>query len=1021
MTRRIGVFAVIAAVVSIALFVANKMTKGLVWAFLTQRADLIFTGAIAVGCGYVIVRALIDLALQMRAKHRPGGHHEARQVERARIAFAVTGGIVGLVGVWVYWRAVLNATKATISFARHGTDYELLSPKMLGLALLAPFFFWMIGRSLADLPLPQRILSVVLRIGFVVLLALGLSRLARTATTQKVATVYLVDVSESVPDAAIEDARIEIAKGLKEKPDDAIVRVITYAKRPRVVAIADDAKEAPKLERHDLPPPNAAAGATKPDATKPRTGLGAATDIASAMQLAYGLYPSGYLRRAVIFSDGVQTDGDILAEANRAREFGVKVFTVPYHRPVPGEVALRDLRLPEKVRVGEPFNLHANIFSSRPQKVRATLKQGEAINGLDGIRDIDLKPGDNDVTFKSVVRVAGEVTYALDLSDIPEDRFKENNRFAVSVAVPGRPSVLYAEGNTARASYLASALSAQEFDVDVRAPREIPSSIRELERYDFVILSDTPAESVSLTQQDAIESYVRDLGGGFLFAGGEAGFGLGGWYHTTIERILPVRMDSEKKRDEPQVAMVLVLDRSGSMSGLPIEMAKAAAKATADTLSSDDLIEVVAFDSSPTRVVRMTAAKHRARIQNDIARIQAGGGTEIFSALDSAYQSLTSTRARRKHVILLTDGQASHNGIRDLVQAMAAEGITVTSVGLGSGIDEALLRMISDLGGGRLYKVMDPQQLPRVFTRETEMVSRNAAVEEYFQPKVVGPADFLRGVDMAQAPFLHGYVATKMKPPPAQEILQSEVAEPILARWHVGLGWSLAWTSDVKNLWAVEWLRWPGYGQFWGQLVREHMRQKKRQQYDMACSIDPATGHVKASIDAIGGDDRFQNGLDAKLTVTGPQPNGEVKKIPMRQTAPGRYESDFPLERFGSFLLHASLEKGVEDGKGGQKSVQVAESFGHVTNPYPREYLALAPDVVTLSRTALVTGGRMDPAAKDVFDPAGESIKYHQDLWSRFIGAALALYLIDLFIRRVRLFDRKKTAKASFPRNTASA
>ena len=1001
---RLGILALALAAAAIGVFVSNKLTNGLVWGFLSQRTDLLLTGAIAAGCGWVILKALGELALQLRAR---------KPIETARIVFAVVGGIVGLVGVWIYWRAVLNASEATISFARNGTDYELLSPKMLGLALLAPFFFWMIGRSLADLPLPQRILSVILRVAFVALLALGLSRLARTATTQKVATVYLVDVSESVPDAAIEDAREEITKGLKEKPEDAIVRVVTFAKRPRVVAIADDAKEAPALERHDLPPSKDGVP------TKGRTGLGAATDIASAMQLAYGLYPSGYLRRAVVFSDGVQTDGDILAEANRARAFGVKVFTVPYHRPVPGEVALRDLRLPEKVRVGEPFNLHANIFSSRPQKVRATLKQGEAINGLDGIRDVDLKPGDNDVTFKSVVRVAGEVTYALELSDIPEDRFRENNRFAVSVAVPGRPSVLYAEGNTARASYLASALSAQEFDVDVRSPREVPSSIRELERYDFVILSDAPAEAVSLTQQDAIESYVRDLGGGFLFAGGEAGFGLGGWPRTTIERTLPVRMDSEKKRDEPQVAMVLVIDRSGSMSGLPMEMAKAAAKATADTLSSDDLIEVIAFDTAPTRVVRMTAAKHRARIQNDIARVQAGGGTEIFSALDAAYQSLTSTRARRKHVILLTDGQASHNGIRDLVQAMAAEAITVTSVGLGSGIDEGLLRMISDLGGGRLYKVMDPQQLPRVFTRETEMVSRNAAVEEYFQPKVVSPADFLRGVDMASAPFLHGYVATKMKPPPAQEILQSEVAEPILARWHVGLGWSLAWTSDVKNLWAVEWLRWPGYGQFWGQLVREHMRQKKRQQYDMVASIDPATGHVKASIDAIGGDDRFQNGLDAKLTVTGPQPNGETRKIPMKQTAPGRYESDFPLERFGSFLLHASLEKGIDDGKGGQRSVQVAESFGHVTNPYPREYLALAPDLVTLSRTALVTGGRMDPTPKAVFDPAGESIRYHEDLWSRFIGAALAVYLIDLLVRRVRIFDRKKTAKPSIPRSAA--
>ena len=615
----------------------------------------------------------------------------------------------------------------------------------------------------------------------------------------------------------------------------------------------------------------------------------------------------------MLLTDGVQTDGDLLAESSRARRFGVKLFAVPYHRPVPGEVAVRDLRAPDRVRVGEPFDLHAQIFSSRPQTVKATLKQGEAINGLEGVRAVDLKAGDNDVPFKSVVRVAGEVTYALDVSDVPEDRFAENNRYAVTLAVPGRPSVLYVEGNTQRASYLASALTAQDFDVDVRGPSELPSSLRELERYDFVILSDAPAEQVSLTQQDAIEQYVRDLGGGFLFAGGENGYGLGGWYHTTIERILPVRMDAEKRRDEPGVAMVLVIDRSGSMSGLPLEMAKAAAKATADTLSPEDLLEVVAFDSQPTRIVKMTPAKHRARIQNDIARIQPGGGTEIFGALDAAYQALTVTRARRKHVILLTDGQAPPNGIRDLVQAMTAEGITVSSVGLGAGIDETLLRMISDIGGGRFYKVIDPQSLPRVFTRETEMVSRSAAVEEYFQPKVVGPADFLRGIDIGAAPFLHGYVATKMKPPPAQEILESELGEPILARWHVGLGWSLAWTSDVKNLWAVEWLKWPQYGQFWGQLVREHMRQKKRQQLGMRAEVDPATGHVKAAIDAIDADDTFENGLDAKLRITGPQPNGPTRDVPMHQTAPGRYEADFPLDRYGSFLLHAGLEKTVDE------------------------------------------------------------------------------------------------------------
>jgi Mg-chelatase subunit ChlD len=918
-----------------------------------------------------------------------------------RVALAAATLALGAVGLWLYLRYVWYAGP-TLTWHRRGEDYELLAPRMLGIALLAPYFLWFIGRSLADLPLTQRVLSVALRVAFVSVLALGLARLARTATTQKVCTVFVVDVSDSVPDAALEDARAEVQRALDAKPKDDLVRLVTFAKRPRVVPIGDDDKKVPAIERHG-------------------PGLGGATDIASALQLAYGLFPEGMLRHAVLLTDGVQTDGDLLAEANRAREYGVRLFAVPYKRPVPGEVAVRDLRVPDKIREGETFDIHAQIFSSVRQTVKVVLMQGDLVNGLDGVRHVDLEPGDNDVSFRSRVAEGQQVTYSLEVSEAAQDRFKENNRATAVAAIVAKPVVLYVDGNPARGSYLASALASQQVNVDTSDP--LPTSLREAERYDFIVLSDMPAERVSLTQQDTIEQYVRDLGGGFLFAGGENGYGLGGWYHTTVERILPVRMDAEKRRDEPEVAMALVIDRSGSMTGLPLEMAKQAAKATADTLAADDLLEVIAFDSQPTRIVRMTPAKHRARIQSDIARIQAGGGTEIFPALDAAYQALSSVRAKKKHVILLTDGQAPQNGIRDLAQAMSAENITVTSVALGNAVDENLLRMIAEVGQGRFYKVADPQSLPRIFTRETEMVSRSAAVEEYFQPKVISPADFLRGVDVGAAPFLHGYVATKMKPPPAQEILESELQEPILARWHVGLGWSLAWTSDVKNLWAVEWLRWPQWGQFWGQLVREHMRQKKRQVYDMRAEIDAATGHVKAVLDAVGADDRFENGLDATLTVAAVAAGAadtkeraaaaQPRKVPMPQTAPGRYEADFPLDRYGSFLLHATLEKPIDDGHGNSRTATVAESFGHVTNPYPREYLALSPDVPTLAHAASATGGTLDPAPLALFDPAGEVIRMHEDLWPRFVGAAIALFLLDLLVRRVRLFDRKKTARGS--------
>ena len=912
-------------------------------------------------------------------------------------------------------------------FLKSSDIYELLSPNMLALVLLAPYFLYVTGKSLADLPVIQRVLSFALRTAFVILIALGLGRVAKTAYASKICTVYLVDVSESVPEEALADAQADVDRAWKERGEGE-VRVITFANRPRVIGATepgDDKSEPPKIARHDPPGERV---------------QGAGTNIQAAMQLAYGLYPSGFLKRAVLYSDGDQTAGDALAESERASEFGLKLFVVPYKRPVPAEVAVRELRVPPKIKVGEPFEIRAIIFANRPERVTARLYQGEALNGMDGIRDLDLVVGENDIPFKSVVRIPGAVTYSFEIEpkmllgngggppatsassvasapstapstvasaqppgalkqpDKKLDRFVENNKYAVTVAVPGRPSVLYIEGDQGHGNYLTNALVAQEFEVDLRGADGIPSSLKEMERYDFMILSDVSADQVSNGQQDLIESYVRDLGGGFVMAGGQNGFGLGGWRHTKIEKILPVKMDAKKQQDQPAIALCLVIDRSGSMSGQKIEMAKEAAKATAETLSPDDYIEVIAFDSQPMRLVRMQTARNRMRILSDISRLQSNGGTDIFPALQMANEDLALVAAKRKHVILLSDGEAPLSGIKELVQEMVSEAMTASAVALGEDADKNLMKLVAETGGGRFYFVKDPNSLPRIFTKETELVSKSAAVDEYFQPVLVTPADFLRGIDIEGSPYLHGYVATELKPPPAQEILipGDHEENPLLARWRVGLGWTLAWTSDVKNLWAAEWLRWPAYPQFWGQLVREHMRQKKRQQLDM--KVDLVDGELKASIDAVGGDDRFQNGFDGKVTVTGPAPKTDKIVIPLQQIAPGRYEGRTTLEQFGSFVLQGELTSG---------GAPVAESFGHVSNPYPREYAAFEPDVVLMEKMALATGGAKDPSYAAIVDPAGEKVSYHEDLWMRFVKAAIVIFLLDLAMRRVRIFDRK--------------
>ncbi len=892
------------------------------------------------------------------------------------LAVAAGGAITAALLSW--------AGRETLTFELAGERYELLAPAFLAVVGVAPLLWWGLSLSLADLPRAQRWLGALARTLLIAALALALARVARTTDATRISTIFLVDVSDSVTDASIDQARAAVQEAWSAKEDND-VQLVTFARDARVVPL-EDGEEVPVIERHD--------------------GRGAGSDLQAALQLAYGLFPPGHLRRVVLLSDGGQTEGDLLSEASRASELGVRLYARPYREGVPREVAVRGLTIPERLRVGEPFVIRAQVFSTAATTARLRMYQGETLNGLEGIKDVELAAGESTIEFRSVVRVAGPVTYSLSVEPSGADRFRANNRFATTVVVPGRPSVLYVEGSEGRASYLARALTAGDFEVDVRSPRAIPTSLRELERYDFFILSDVPADQVSLTQQDAIERDVRDLGGGFLRAGGESSFGLGGWQNTRIERLLPVRMDAERRRDQPSLAIALVIDKSGSMNGPKIELAKEAAAATAEMLGAEDYIEVVGFDSQPTRVVRMQSARNRIQILRDIGRLTARGGTAIFPALDMAYQDLVVTRARIKHVILLTDGQTQEPGIPELVQAMSAEGITVSTVGVGSDVNRALLQQIASLGGGRPYFPQDPHNLPRIFLRETSMVARSNVVEEYFQPSVSEPADFLRGIDVGSAPFLHGYVATRAKPSPAQVTLVSDLGEPILARWRVGLGWSLAWTSDVKNRWSVEWLRWPGYSRFWAQLVREHMRQRRRQTLDMSAEV--RGDEVRVVVDAIGADDDFLNGLDGAVHVEGPMGARSEARIDadhaLMQTAPGRYEARFPLEQYGSFVLTAEHQR---EGR------TIAESSAQLTNPYPREYATLEPDVGLLERAATLTGGVVDPSAARLFDAGDERIRHHEELWPRLLFAALLLFVVDLLLRRVRLFDRKFRAAAS--------
>lgn len=873
--------------------------------------------------------------------------------------------------IWAYQTYILVPDQDVIAFDYQGRNVELLAPKFFGVLLGLPLF-WIIQKyTLSDLPRWQRWLNVLLRALLVTAITGALVQAVLTSFESRVATIFLVDTSSSMPDESIAEATQFINEAINAKGERDQVKVLGFAQRPYQIALNEADGKLAKIERL----------AQEEDRLQ--------TNIAAALRMAYGLFPQDHLKRVVVISDGNATRGDLIAESYRASAYGIRIYNKEVQIKAKPEVLIQGVDVPEELKIGEPFFLVARVFATEKAKATLSLEQ----NGFkDGSQEVELEKGLNEVKFKTQVYEPGFREFKLQMSveDKAKDTFKPNNSFVYSANVRGKPRILYIEGELRARQYLERALRGENFDVETRGPFGLPNDIKELEPFDLLLVSDLPATNMSNSQMSMIERYVREIGGGFIMAGGESSFGPGGYYGAPIEKVLPVKFDSQKKRDTPSLALMLVIDKSGSMSGDRIELAKDAAKAAVEILNRNDKVGVTAFDDGIQTLVRMQSATNRVRILSDISRLSASGGTNIASGLSSAYEQLAMTPAKLKHIILLTDGHSSQSNIfTELLPAMRIENITVSTVAVGAQSDTTLLRRIAEGGSGRYYYTNDPYNVPRIFMKETSTISRTSLVEEPFRARVVKRAQALNGIPWESSPYLLGYVSTKIKSE-AEELLQTEQGEPLLARWRFGMGKSVAFTSDLKNRWAVEWIRWPGYAKFWSQLIRDTMRSDDRDTLAMRTTMEQ--GQARIVVDAIGDDDRFINGLNSKVSVT--DPKGKKETITLQQTAPGRYEATVPLKEYGSYNLKAQHDL---------KGDTIAISQGTLSYPYPQEYLFIEPNFEVLRSAATIGRGQTNPQIKTLFDPMGEEVKYRKELWPFFVMAALGLLLLDILFRRLRL------------------
>ena len=884
-------------------------------------------------------------------------------------------------------------------------------PWWLALLAFVPVLAWIGWRWFAAMGRARRVSALVMRSVLVVLLASLLAGASAVRQTDRLAVIALVDVSGSVQrfaaDAdggAIDRVREWLAEASADRGPDDLLGVVVFDRRAAAAAA-----------------PTAGDVLERSFSLDPAEG----TDIARAIRYAASLVPPDAAGRLVLFSDGNATAGDAREAARSLATAGgsrIPIDVVPIEYRVEREILIERVDAPPVASAESTVSVRVTLRATeRSSGVLRLFREGEEIDingdapGLGdrivvepgittAVRDVELPDGRLH-QFEAVFEPDLAPGSAGEGSMFVGDTFATNNRGESFTLTPGKGSVLLVDGvsdglETGSGATLARALRGDGIEVELVSPAEVPENLLALQAYDLVILENVPAESLTRQAHESLARHVEDLGGGLVMVGGPDSFGAGGWKGTAIEPILPVKLDLPERAVTPEAAVVLLIDSSGSMStttgGLRSkqQIANEAAALAITTLDRRDLIGVVAFAGGTTVVVDLQPNTDAQTIASRTLSIASGGGTNIAAALAQGRNMLRDADAKLKHVILLTDGRGSNPELLpQLAEQMNAEGITISSIGIGDDVDADTLAEIALRGGGDFFRVVNPNTLPRVFVRAIRIVRQPLIRLGEFAPVVVpSGSPLLLGV--GTPPTLDGIVLTQRRDEPTvTTAMLHPNGEPLLAHWQRGLGQVVAFTSDAHGEWSSRWIAWPGYRQMWVNIARLASRPANPNRYDLQTEISGDRMTVRMEV----ADDEGEPIDLLTVPATIYEPDGSTRQIQLAQTGPGVYEAQTSVTNEGTHLVVLEPRAGTSP---------LSPAIGGASAPSGAEYRRLTSDAEELALLAELTGGRVldlrAPGAADLFDRSSlEPRRAMTPLWKSLLLLTLVVMMLDIGTRRV--------------------
>lgn len=779
-------------------------------------------------------------------------------------------------------------------------------------------------------------------------------------------TIFLVDISDSNEQnlAAMEEY-LDAAIG--KMPGDNEYGIVTFGKNSLVEQFLTKENQFSQIM-------------SVPDKT--------ATNFEAAVSRALAMIPAEGAGRVVVLTDGRETKGNLVNTASALASRQIEFLAAMYEVSQGQDAYVENVELPSYLYQGDAYSMTVTVTSNYETDAGIEIWMGSVKTAE---YDVHLNRGVNRYRFRQ--KVMGESIESFQVKVVAEgDTCQENDGYHVYSVVDSAPKVLLISGLKEDSAEYENLLRAANCNYQRVSAINAPDTLDKMLEFKSIVL-----ENVYLTDLPEgflanLETYVKEYGCGLVCCGGEESYALGGYRESILETVLPVDMELRGVDEAPSMAMIMVIDHSGSMSAdavggaTNLDLAITAAKTAVDQMRSTDYVGVITFDDRFSWVVEPTLAADKKEINSRIETIADGGGTTIQPALWEALRGVNECDVSIRHVILLTDGQGESRNYNDIVDSYTGADVTLSTVAVGQGADARLLERIAEDCGGRYYYSDIASDIPKIFAQEVFLSGDTYLQNGVFSLAVNGNSEITKGLFENGWPKIYGYVSATPKNS-ANVLLASEKDDPVLTIMQYGLGHTAAWNTDVTNRWTAGFAKEEDYVQLWKRVI----------DYSVGTT---AIGEDSVEVTTAGGYTNIvyhalDYGQQTKVEAVYTDPEGNTQTAPLQAVAPGRFETRLDTDVTGIYQLSVRRmdEGSITNAVTTAAAVQYSDEYKFTVNN------------AAFKGFAERYGRLLDPE-EDFWQQRKSDTKERYELTQLLIWMAAFWFLMDIALRRLHFLPQ---------------